>query len=97
MGDRDGAYDPEHHVILINSQVRPERQRFTLAHEISHALLLGDDERLSDLHDDSEGDRLDAVIATLRNVGAAALLLPPALVPEVLPRFRPAGPPSRLA
>ena len=44
MGERDGAYDPEHRVILINSRVRPERQRFTLAHEISHALLLGDDD-----------------------------------------------------
>ncbi len=91
MGDRDGAYDPEHHVILINSQVRPERQRFTLAHEISHALLLGDDDLLSDLHDEYEGDRLEEVIETLCNVGAATLLMPQALVTEVLTRFGPTG------
>ncbi len=91
MGDRDGAYDPEHRVVLINSQVRPERQRFTLAHEISHALLLGDDDLLSDLHDAFEGERLEQVIETLCNVGAAALLMPEALVDEVMARFGPTG------
>lgn len=91
MGDRDGAYDPEHRVVLINSRVRPERQRFTLAHEISHALLLGDDDLLSDLHDAYEGERLEQVIETLCNVGAAALLMPGTLVDEVLARFGPSG------
>ncbi|MBZ9715163.1 ImmA/IrrE family metallo-endopeptidase [Deinococcus multiflagellatus] len=91
MGERDGAYDPEHRVILINSRVRPERQRFTLAHEISHALLLGDDDLLSDLHDAFEGERLEQVIETLCNVGAAALLIPQALLDEVLTRFGPTG------
>lgn len=91
MGDRDGAYDPEHRVILINSKVRPERQRFTLAHEISHALLLGDDDLLSDLHDAYEGDRLEQVIETLCNVGAAAILMPSALMEDMLRRFGPTG------
>ncbi|WP_216329801.1 ImmA/IrrE family metallo-endopeptidase [Deinococcus aestuarii] len=91
MGDRDGAYDPEHRVVLINSRVRPERQRFTLAHEISHALLLDDDDLLSDLHDAYEGERLEQVIETLCNVGAAALLMPEALIDEVLARFGPTG------
>ena len=91
MGQRDGAYDPEHHVILINSQVRPERQRFTLAHEISHALLLGDDDLLSDLHDSFEGERLEQVIETLCNVGAAAILMPDPLIAELLERFGPTG------
>lgn len=91
MGQRDGAYDPEHHVILINSQTRPERQRFTLAHEISHALLLGDDDLLSDLHDSFEGERLEQVIETLCNVGAATILMPDALIGEVLERFGPTG------
>ncbi|WP_304524154.1 ImmA/IrrE family metallo-endopeptidase [Deinococcus betulae] len=91
MGDRDGAYDPEHRVILVNSRVRPERQRFTLAHEISHALLLGDDDLLSDLHDAYEGDRLEQVIETLCNVGAAALLIPRTLIDEMLSRFGPTG------
>ncbi|GGL94836.1 radiation response metalloprotease IrrE [Deinococcus aerolatus] len=91
MGDRDGAYDPEHQVILINSRVRPERQRFTLAHEIGHALLLGDDDLLSDLHDNFEGDRLEEVIETLCNAAAAAILMPEPLIAEVLTRFGPSG------
>lgn len=91
MGDRDGAYDPVHHVILINSKVRPERQRFTLAHEISHALLLGDDDLLSDLHDEYEGDKLEQVIETLCNVGAAAILMPDVLMQDMLSRFGPTG------
>ncbi|GHF65643.1 Zn-dependent peptidase ImmA (M78 family) [Deinococcus metalli] len=91
MGDRDGAYDPEHRVIMINSSVRPERQRFTLAHEISHALLLGDDDLLSDLHDAFEGDRLEQVIETLCNTGAAAILIPADLMQDMLQRFGPTG------
>ncbi|MDV6375377.1 ImmA/IrrE family metallo-endopeptidase [Deinococcus arenicola] len=91
MGDRDGAYDPEHRVILINSQTRPDRQRFTLAHEIGHALLLGDDDLLSDLHDSFEGSRLEEVIETLCNVAAAAILMPEALTTELLTRFGPGG------
>lgn len=91
MGDRDGAYDPEHKVILINSEVRPERQRFTLAHEISHAIMLGDDDLLSDLHDAFEGDRLEEVIETLCNVGAAAILMPQSLIQEMLQRFGATG------
>ncbi|MFC5849537.1 ImmA/IrrE family metallo-endopeptidase [Deinococcus petrolearius] len=91
MGARDGAYDPEHHVILINSQTRPERQRFTLAHEISHALLLGDDDLLSDLHDSFEGERLEQVIETLCNVGAAAILMPDPVIADMLERFGPTG------
>lgn len=91
MGERDGAYDPEHRVVLINSRVRPERQRFTLAHEVSHALLLADDDLLSDLHDAFEGERLEQVIETLCNVGAAALLMPDALIDEVLARHGPSG------
>lgn len=91
MGDRDGAYDPEHRVILINSGVRPSRQRFTLAHEISHALLLGNDDLLSDLHDAYEGDRLEGVIETLCNVGAAAILMPDTLIADLLSRFGSTG------
>lgn len=91
LGERDGAYDPEHHVILINSESRPERQRFTLAHEISHALLLGDDDLLSDIHDAYEGEKLEQVIETLCNVGAAAILMPPGLIAEVLEQFGATG------
>ncbi|ADY27029.1 protein of unknown function DUF955 [Deinococcus proteolyticus MRP] len=91
LGDRDGAYDPEHHLILIDSAASPQRQRFTLAHEISHALLLNDDDLLSDVHDLFEGERLEQAIETLCNVGAAAMLMPPALVHDVIGRFGPTG------
>ena len=91
MGERDGAYDPENRVILINSLVRPERQRFTLAHEISHALLLSDDDLLSDLHDTYEGERLETMIETLCNVGAAGILIPDALMNEVVEKHGPSG------
>lgn len=91
LGWRDGAYDPEHRVILINSQSKPERQRFTLAHEISHAILLGDDDLLSDLHDAYEGDKLEQVIETLCNVGAAEILMPREMVQEVIATYGPTG------
>ncbi|ADV66590.1 ImmA/IrrE family metallo-endopeptidase [Deinococcus maricopensis] len=91
LGDRDGAYDPEHGVILVNSKVQPGRQRFTLAHEISHALLLADDDLLSALHDEYDGDRLEQVIETLCNVGAAAILMPHELLTELLTRFGATG------
>ena len=91
LGDRDGAYDPEHSVILVNSKVQPGRQRFTLSHEISHALLLGDDDLLSALHDEYDGDRLEQVIETLCNVGAATMLMPQELLDEILTRFGPTG------
>lgn len=91
LGDRDGAYDPEHHLILIDSEASPQRQRFTLAHEISHALLLQNDDLLSDLHDLYDGDELEQALESLCNVGAAAILMPPTLVGEVLHRFGPTG------
>ena len=91
MGERDGAYDPENKVILINSQSRPERQRFTLAHEISHALLLSDDDLLSDLHDEYEGNHLEGMIETLCNVGASSILISGELMQDILTRHGPSG------
>ena len=91
LGARDGAFDPEHGVILIDRKASPQRQRFTLAHEVSHALLLHDDDLLSSLHDVFEGERLESAIETLCNVGAAAILLPPDLQDEVLLRYGPSG------
>lgn len=87
LGDRDGVYDPEHRLILINSETRPERQRFTLAHEISHALLLNDEDLLSDLHDYYEGDELEGQIEILCNVGAAAILIRNEWLEELTARF----------
>ncbi|GGJ88808.1 ImmA/IrrE family metallo-endopeptidase [Deinococcus aquiradiocola] len=91
LGERDGAYDPEHGVILVNRRASPQRQRFTLAHEVSHALLLGDDDLLSELHDRFEDERLEQAIETLCNVGAATILMPPDLLNEVLRRYGPTG------
>jgi Zn-dependent peptidase ImmA (M78 family) len=91
LGERDGAYDPEHSVILIDRKASPQRQRFTLAHEVSHALLLGDDDLLSELHDSFEDERLEQAIETLCNVGAATMLMPPELISDVLHRYGPSG------
>ncbi|MBB6097436.1 Zn-dependent peptidase ImmA (M78 family) [Deinobacterium chartae] len=75
LGERDGAFDPEHGLILVNRKASPERQRFTLAHEVIHALLLEDDDLLSELHDAYAGEELEMAIETLCNVGAASLLV----------------------
>lgn len=91
LGERDGAYDPEHGVILIDRKASPQRQRFTLAHEVSHALLLGDDDLLSELHDSFKDERLEQAIETLCNVGAATILMPPELLNDMLRRYGPTG------
>jgi len=77
---QDGAYDPEHNVVFLNPKSSPERQRFTLAHEISHALLLQSDDLLSDIHDSYEGDALEDAIEILCNVGASAMLITQAML-----------------
>jgi Zn-dependent peptidase ImmA (M78 family) len=82
----DGAFDPEHNVVFLNPKISLERQRFTLAHEISHALLLGDEDLLSDIHDDYDGDDLENTIEVLCNVGAAAILVTPDLLERALSR-----------
>lgn len=84
LGERDGAYDPENGVILVNSRAAPERQRFTVAHEVAHALLLGDEDLLSDVHDRYAGDALEAAIEALCNAGASELLIPTALRERLL-------------
>jgi len=76
LGDKDGAFDPSRGVILLNKASGPERQRFTLAHELTHALILNDGDLLSDLHDAYEGDDLEEAIEVLCNVGASAILVP---------------------
>lgn len=91
LGERDGAYDPEHGVILVNGAQTRERQRFTLAHEISHALLLGDEDLLSDLHDAFDGDALEAAIETLCNVGAATILIPDEDLARAVERYGVSG------
>lgn len=91
LGERDGAYDPEHGLILINKKHGAARQRFTLAHEVSHALLLRDDDLLSALHDTFEGDKLENAIETLCNVGAATILIPDTLRRDLIERFGATG------
>ncbi|MFN8509942.1 MAG: ImmA/IrrE family metallo-endopeptidase [Deinococcaceae bacterium] len=84
--DHDGAFDPENNIVLINAQIHPRRQKFTLAHEISHALLLRNEDLLSDLHDAYADEELEEAIEVLCNVGAAALLIPPEWVERTLDR-----------
>lgn len=86
LGERDGAYDPEHKAIIINNTRDLNRQKFTLAHEIAHALLLDDDDLLSDIHEDFEGDSLEEVIEKLCDWGAANILIEPETLQEVLDR-----------
>lgn len=87
LGDKDGAFDPSRGVLLLNVAASLERQRFTLAHEVTHALILADDDLLSDLHDAYEGDELENAIEVLCNVGASAILVPPAELEAALARF----------
>ncbi|AFZ68369.1 ImmA/IrrE family metallo-endopeptidase [Deinococcus peraridilitoris] len=91
LGERDGAYDPEHGVILVNGSHSRERQRFTLAHEVSHALLLADEDLLSDLHDTFDGEALENAIETLCNVGAATILISDDDLRSALERFGTSG------
>ncbi|GGJ54289.1 ImmA/IrrE family metallo-endopeptidase [Deinococcus roseus] len=86
LGERDGAYDPVHKAIIINPTRDLNRQKFTLAHEIAHALLLDDDELLSDIHEDFEGDGLEVVIEKLCDWGAANILIEPEVLKEVTDR-----------
>jgi Zn-dependent peptidase ImmA (M78 family) len=76
LGDKDGAFDPSRNVIFLNRASGAERQRFTMAHEVTHFLILRDEDLLSDLHDAYEGDALEEAIEVLCNVGASAILVP---------------------
>ncbi len=87
LGDKDGAYDPERNVVYLSKKASLERQRFTMAHEVSHFLILADEEFLSDLHDAYEGDELEENIEVLCNIGASAILIPPDELESVLRRY----------
>ncbi len=75
LGDKDGAFDPERNVVFLSKKSSLERQRFTMAHEVTHFLILADDEFLSDLHDAYEGELLEENIEKLCNIGASAILV----------------------
>ncbi len=87
LGDKDGAYDPERNVIFLSKKSTPERQRFTMAHEVTHFLILAEDDFLSDLHDAYEGDTLEENIEILCNIGASALLVPEDELEKLLRRY----------
>jgi Zn-dependent peptidase ImmA (M78 family) len=79
-------FDPSRKIVFLSSGTRPERQRFTMAHEVTHALILADEDLLSDLHDAYEGDELEANLETLCNVGASEILVPLAQLEPLLAR-----------
>jgi Zn-dependent peptidase ImmA (M78 family) len=87
LGDKDGAYDPERNVVFLSKKASPERQRFTMAHEVTHFLILADDDFLSDLHDAYEGDHLEENIEVLCNIGASEILVPSAELEKLLSRY----------
>lgn len=87
LGDKDGAYDPSRNVIFLNRTSVVERQRFTMAHEITHFLILADEELLSDLHDAYEGETLEEAIEVLCNVGASEILIPQIELEDVLQKY----------
>ena len=87
LGDKDGAYDPSRNVIFLNRTSVVERQRFTMAHEITHFLILADEELLSDLHDAYEGETLEEAIEVLCNVGASEILIPQSELDSVLRKY----------
>ncbi|MFN3266350.1 MAG: ImmA/IrrE family metallo-endopeptidase [Deinococcales bacterium] len=87
LGDKDGAYDPERNVVFLSRRASPERQRFTMAHEVTHFLILTDEDFLSDLHDAYEGDHLEENIEVLCNIGASEILVPRAELEPLLLRY----------
>lgn len=87
LGDKDGAFDPERNVVFLSRKISPERQRFTMAHEVSHFLILADDEFLSDLHDAYQSDELEENIELLCNVAASAILVPDDELAVLLRRY----------
>jgi Zn-dependent peptidase ImmA (M78 family) len=87
LGDKDGAYDPERNVVFLSKKSSPERQRFTMAHEVTHFLILADDDFLSDLHDAYEGEHLEENIEVLCNIGASEILVPRAELQRLLARY----------
>ena len=87
LGDKDGMFDPSRNVVLLSKSSGMERQRFTMAHEVTHALILNDDDLLSDLHDAYEGDDLEEAIEVLCNVGASAILVPETELALTLERY----------
>lgn len=87
LGDKDGAYDPERNMIFLSKRASPERQRFTMAHEVTHFLILADDDFLSDLHDAYEGEELEQNIEVLCNIGASEILIPRAELERLLVRY----------
>ena len=87
LGDKDGAFDPNRKVVFLSKTVTLERQRFTMAHEVTHALILADEDLLSDLHDAYEGDDLEEAIEILCNVGASAILVPTIELEALLQKY----------
>ncbi len=87
LGDKDGAFDPNRNVVFLNKTMTLERQRFTMAHEVTHALILANVDLLSDLHDAYQGDDLEEAIEILCNVGASAILVPQTELEVLLQKY----------
>ena len=72
----DGMLEFERKKIVLADGQSPKRQRFTMAHEVMHYLIRADDEVLSELHENFDGEDLERELEALCNLGAAEMLLP---------------------
>jgi len=77
---RFGSFIEDRNHIIIAEDSPPKRARFTLAHEVMHALIYRNEELLSDLHEEFAGEKLEAELEALCNLGAAEMLLPGEIV-----------------
>ncbi len=81
--DIDGSYDHERRVITVDEAAAPSRQRFTILHELGHALGRDDGELQDWLFDFAlTGRREEERVA---NAFASLVLLPDNLVAEYIP------------
>jgi Zn-dependent peptidase ImmA (M78 family) len=89
------SVDPDHAVAVINSEHHPNRQRFTIAHELGHFVLhvksnegLFIDKKYAVHHRDSKSSLGTVDTEREANLFASALLMPRSLVRELLEDYQ---------
>jgi Zn-dependent peptidase ImmA (M78 family) len=85
--DIDGSYDHERRLIIVDSTAIATRQRFTLLHELGHALGREDDALQDWLFSWPGSGRVEE--ERIANAFASMVLLPDKLVEDLIPDFGP--------